>query len=373
MLINLGGTFIHVMEIPVIIVLLLGTLTYFFKHGFTIRVINDKNVIFIVFSFLCYLGAILISSINAYNSGLVLKSLFKWLEIYFIGFLVLINTYCWRNYFKYYTILFIAPFLLILEIIFLVSIGQLNFLSFRVFPGNEALYSLALIMPFLDKRKWYLILILLICSLSVALSLSRGAWLMYFVVLFYSFTYNSKKSRKFITLFVIASILGLFLIPGVKELFLLRWDTFASAENTSNIERVALIKYAFFAFCENPIFGVGSLNFPLYFINKGLMEGIYAEKFEILEPHNAFLQVAAEEGTIGLLFFTLLFFFLGRFLFTVKWKNQDKNIYLYGLRGFFLVLISNLFYGYIASQFRFYLALFFGLVISIRQEYNEPC
>lgn len=372
MLINLGGTYFHILEIPVLLLFLLAILFYFFQKGFTSQVEKNTQIGLILLSVLCYVVAVLLSSITAYDAGLVIKSTIKWFEVFVIAILVLLFSSTWKRYKFVYIILFLAPFLFIVEVLYKIIIGQLSFFSFRVFPGNEALYALALIFPFLlKKKKWYLLVIALLCTISVALSLSRGAWITYFVILFYSFSFASIKARKLTILYTFIVLLLLILTPGVLDLFVLRWETFASAENTSNIERMALLKYAFAAFKESPVLGVGSLNFPHYFISEGLMEGIYAEKYEILEPHNAFLQVAAEEGLVGLFFFSLWVFLIGYYLFNKKTTCLFKVQYLNGLKGFYLVLLSNLLYGYIASQFRFYLALFIGLTISLGNTLRE--
>jgi hypothetical protein len=346
----------------VLIMLFMGALHYFHQSGLSLVLLPDRRIYYLYTAFCCYLMAVLLSSLVAYNTAMVLKSFIKWFEVLIISVLVVLFSFSAKRYRLIYWLLFVAPFLFILEVLYRIFTGEISLFSFRVFPGNESLYALALFLPFAGARKKGLFLIVfLICTISVALSLSRGAWIMYFAIIFYSFSYSSKKITHNMAIFLALLLLLLMLTPEIMSLFVLRLDSFFASESTSNIERMALIKYAISAFLENPILGVGSLNFPNYFINKGLMEGIYADKYEILEPHNAFLQVAAEEGIIGLISFASWIIIMGVLLFSQKSSNPEKQKLLSGLKTFYLVLISNLAYGYIASQFRFYLALFWGL------------
>lgn len=86
---------------------------------------------------------------------------------------------------------------------------------------------------------------------------------------------------------------------------------------------------------------------------------------DVISIHNTFLQVAAEEGLFGLSAFLIMIYSIWAILKNAKNASKNHSPYIMGLVNFFIVMSVNLFFGYIASQFRFFIALLFGLVLAL--------
>ena len=79
-------------------------------------------------------------------------------------------------------------------------------------------------------------------------------------------------------------------------------------EEVSIRGRVSELLVAGQMFFDHPILGVGVGNYPVYYQSYSRRIGL-DPRTENREPHNLFLEVAAETGLVGLLvFFTVLFF-----------------------------------------------------------------
>jgi O-antigen ligase len=236
--------------------------------------------------------------------------------------------------------------------------------------------ALALLLPFYQIRKrTTFLLVLFVCVISAFLSFSRGAWIATIATVIYiSSSFNKTSGKKLAILFATCAVI-LLMIPTIRDLFSYWIGTIFLSQSASNVERVALYRIAFQAIVDHPFFGVGSLNFPRFFMREGLLEGLTAEKIDLLQPHNTFLQVAAEEGLVGLICFSALVGSVWLLLWKEKRKTGISDRYMVGLTGFFIVMFFNLIFGYIASQFRFFMAIMIGLVLgatNIPQDGNEP-
>ena len=90
--------------------------------------------------------------------------------------------------------------------------------------------------------------------LGLYLSLARGAWIGYAVSLPFLFWHKGKKVVVGIILGVVITSALIFAVsPKVRHTFLNRAG--------SNSQRISFFKAAFYAFKENPVFGVGYRNF----------------------------------------------------------------------------------------------------------------
>ncbi len=368
MLINLFGIYFHIFELPLIAITLFTTVLEFAQKGIKLEIRYPLLVFGIFTSLALFICAVLLSSINALDQGLVIKATIKWLEVLAIAFLLLLYIKDEKRFHVVYLVLFLSVFSAIVNVLIGILSGERSILTFRVFPSYESAFAFALILPCWSEKKNWSIGFLLTSLIAVLLSLSRGAWLATTAVFVHSFFYLQRRLKRRLVIGTAIIILTGCFIPDIRELFNFRFETISSDIDASNVERLALYRIAWHAFSEHPIFGVGALNFPHFFIREGLLEGISAEKIDLLQPHNTFLQIAAEEGLFGLFFFCLLII--------TSWvlmrKSKSINLYLYyGLMGFFIVMMFNFVFGYIAGQFRFYLGILIGLILALSRISNS--
>jgi len=360
MLINLFGIYFHPFEIPLLAFLSGAVALEFLYRGDTIQTNRISRVTWL-FAFLAlYICAIILSALNAMEVSLVFKSAAKWVEVGLIVVLLFLYVSNVKRFQVIYWILFVSTFVMILWVYLMILTGKVSFLAYRVFPGSEAVFAIALLMPFIkSKRKW-IYLAFLLSLVSCLLSLSRLAWLALTTFLIYYY-YSRRSFRSVLkVLLLVFLILGLVSYFG-RDLLMYRSLELFSGANVSNVERTALIHVALTALANHPLIGVGSLNFSRYMVKEGLTEGIVSPNLDTLGPHNAFLQVAAEEGLIGLLFFSLTLFLALQLALKAFKQSEVDRPYLIGLCGFFIVMLYNLAFGFISAQFRFFLAVMIGL------------
>jgi O-antigen ligase len=360
MLINLFGIYFHPLEIPLLVFLIGAVALEFIYNGAMIEV-NKASRAFWLFVFLTfYICAIVLSALNAIEVSLVFKSAVKWAEVALISILIFLYISNEKRFQLIYWILFVSTFVLVLWVFMNVLRGRVSFFTYRLFPGTESAFSIALLLPFVkQKQKWFYLLFF-ISLVSCLLSLSRMAWLALVVMLFF-YCYSQKSLRSIFKFMFIAFIILAVIYYLKPGLLLYRSLELFSAKSASNVERTALINVAFTAMSNHPFIGIGSLNFSRFMLKENLTEGIIAPNLDTLGPHNAFLQVAAEEGLIGLSFFCLTLFLTWRLFRKAFKQGSAEKPYLLGLCGFFIVMFFNLAFGFISAQFRFFLAIMIGL------------
>ena len=369
-MINLFNTYFHFFEIPILVLLIVGIFLQISKRGTVLTMINDPMVKYVFITLILFIVSIMLSAINALNSDVIIKAILKWIEVLTIVLFVFIFINSEIKLKIFYWILFLASFLFIIITLFKGLIGEINLYGYRLFPSYESVLSMALLMPFIKKSKIVFILFL-ISFFAALLSLSRGAWLAIVACMFFSFKFLNKRFKLFFIFLILTIIVVAFIVPLSREVLIFRFSTLFEDSDASNVERLYLYKIAFQAFSDHPILGVGALNFPYYLIHNGLTEGISAEKIAILEPHNSFIQVLAEEGVLGFTFFFSFIMSIGYFLFKKTENLNIKHEYILGLKLFFIVMLFNLMFGYIASQYRFLLALMTGIVLATTRIIQE--
>lgn len=363
---NIFGYYIHIFEIPVIVFLLASLLNDVFKNGTKINVVNrNAYSLYLILSIL-FLISIFLSSINAIRLSLVFKSFFKWFEIFTISLLVFFYVRDKKRFKTVYWLIFFSTTLTLLVVIIKMAGGDYDIILNRKFPAYDSLYALVLILPFTifnKKLKYYIITLVLLFSAIV--SLSRGVWIGILISFVYIFKFLNKKFfLKFTALSFVVVVLLFIVVAPLETMIIGRFEEILSTTSVSNVERLALINYAFLGFSDSPILGVGALNFPHFMLSEGLISGLVAEDLTILEPHNFFLQTLTEEGLFG--FLVICCFFIN--IYIILFKNLQKDpvgLYILGLRALFLCIMISLVLGFVANEFRFNLALFLGLVLSL--------
>lgn len=364
MLINIHGTYIHSFEIPILVLLLLGCLNDIFLHKFTLKLQTQRSLLPFLSSMFLFTVAIFTSMLFALRPEFVIKDGVKWIEINIIIILLFLYLKNEKRFKFFYWILFLSCFLFIAEVLINYFAGVYNMSFYRIFPTYESTFAYALALPFIKKKSKWITAVVLICFLSAFFSLSRGAWLGLALVTLYSFRHFRSSEKLAIIIFTLLFFFIVFNFELIKSYILLKTTTITSAGDASNFERVLLLKLAAQAFLSSPVFGIGALNLYDYMLRSGF-EGIIMGNLDVISIHNTFLQVAAEEGLFGLSAFLIMIYSIWAILKNAKNASKNHSPYIMGLVNFFIVMSVNLFFGYIASQFRFFIALLFGLVLAL--------
>jgi O-antigen ligase len=159
--------------------------------------------------------------------------------------------------------------------------------------GGFLMVAIILTIPLIQKasRLWALALPVLFAGMAV--SFSRSAWLALttILILFGLFSFSSKPSplikNSILTGFVLVILAG-----AAGGIFTNRLSLSSLAEFTSLFGRGELLHIAISAIRDNPLFGIGPGNFPLYML-----------QFRTLDPphfvHNVPFLIASEVGILG--------------------------------------------------------------------------
>ncbi len=207
------------------------------------------------------------------------------------------------------------------------------------FAGYASLYLPILLVSFFEKRdaaRWQVgigILWLLIAG-ALLLNATRGAWLAVAVVIPLLLLYYLFKRRK-----LAALVLCLFVFAGAGlahyEPFLQRLSTITDINFQSNSERLLIWQSASHMFRDHPVLGVGLGQYKDNYQKKYILPE--AKEREIEHAHNNFLQMAAENGAVGLAgFLALISGFIGVSLWRF-WK--EKNPYALMMAASTLALV----------------------------------
>ncbi len=161
---------------------------------------------------------------------------------------------------------------------------------------------------------------LILCFITVLLSLSRGGLLaVLFPFIFYMVKYVRKyNNKKVLLMLALVLILNIFLIYILNfNLIHVLTERMLNIFSDGGSGRINLWKKGLDLFMKNPIIGIGINNFRYYNIN------VYGGSHYL---HNTYLQVLVETGVVGFVIFSLfLFSFLIRLL-KLYWISKD--IYL---------------------------------------------
>lgn len=363
MIISIFGFYLNIFEVILLVFLIFYFPFALIKLNGRVQLSNSKLVNVFLCAFGLYLCFLLLSIIGAQNESRVLKSFFKWLEIFLLSMLIFFYVRDSKNFKKIYWILWISSFGFIAIMIFKIFFNQQSLFENRISPAYPSALALALILPFVKVKNKSAIIVSVICFLGALLSQSRGVWiilLIFSILIFRNMSFRSKVwALSISTVFVGWLILN----TPITDIIESRIQSKAS-----NIERLGMASIAWKAFEENPFTGIGSLNFPDYFISNANRHVIRSEKPELLEPHNVFLQIAAEEGIFALFAFGLLLFIIYYIVFKESKVLPNSNglgPYLSGLKFLAIVLTVNLLFGFISDQFRLVYASYFGLSLSL--------
>ena len=206
-------------------------------------------------------------------------------------------------------------------------------------------FGLLFMKKLLPVIKIALVFFLVVSSVALAATFSRGGWVSTFFGLAVIVYFHRKWSYfyYFIT-FIVLIILGISVfIPEVWELVFDRFGSiFNPLEDASSSARVSLMRTGIWMWQDHPILGVGLRGFPaLYdlYIDPE-MPHVLAD---VKEAHTMQTEILSEQGLVGLTLATWLFFTI--ILHGYRTIKSMENIYLRNLQITFL----GLFFGFIAN------------------------
>ncbi len=176
----------------------------------------------------------------------------------------------------------------------------------------------------ISKLKKYLPIIFFLV-ISVLITGERMSFLMYvfYLLLFFGFILVNKKNNKkiltFVTILIMFFSFFVFKVEIVKNRYL---ELFNIISNFQSSSYGKLFESGFEIWKKNPIIGVGVKNFRLEC-------DIQLENREPLHhplcsthPHNLYLEILAETGIVGFIFFLFLIIFIFKFFYL----NTKKGI-----------------------------------------------
>lgn len=191
------------------------------------------------------------------------------------------------------------------------------------------------------KENIFLICSLMLQTMAIALTFSRGAWLslglVFVAVLF------SKKYKK---IFIVICILGVISLPVVLPYIMTRGNTgsVSMLNNQSTTARIQSI-YTSVEIMKDNVLGVGFGEFNNSYrdyavegylsIEESIRDQMKSPYYTLEHAHNFFLQIAVEMGFLSLILIILIL--SNRLVVCIK--NYKEN------RGFFVAIVMFIFLG----------------------------
>jgi O-antigen ligase len=251
--------------------------------------------------------------------------------------------------------------------------------------GDPNFYAqiMVVLVPLALDRLWhekniYLRLLagwaLAVCILSIIFSFSRGGFIGLVIVLAVMFL---RHPPRLTTLLLVLAIL-IPLAPFVPPNYVERLSTLPSAlpffggdprTEISLRGRTSEVLVAWQMFLDNPILGVGLDQYPEYYQVYSRQLGLDPRREE-REPHDLYLEVAAQTGIVGLLTFLFLLVLMFRGMLDGSRRLRDLNLpdyanlamaFAIGVLGY---LTSSIF---LHGAYPRYFWLLFGIAMAIPQ------
>lgn len=200
---------------------------------------------------------------------------------------------------------------------------------------------------------------LLLSSICLILTYSRGAWITLFIIVFLMYFYRKRIVYVFYSLLFFLSITMINGSSGLERISLNK-----TLHDHSFHYRIDIYQSIFKIIKENFIFGTG-LNTMKHYISN------YSHVIEapVDHAHNLILNIVAETGFIGLAFFSVFFIALIKDIFII-YKFQDpiyKDISISSFLAFLSILIHGIIDApIIAPQFLFFVIFIYSFVKNIR-------
>jgi O-antigen ligase len=250
--------------------------------------------------------------------------------------------------------------------------GQLFLRPYATFSHPNVLAGflvIAMLYLFLFfKNKLYLLVGIVLGTLSLFLTLSRTAIFLWAISLFVLFgssfvkKYKNRFSNRKVLVgaaIILVLIVSAYLVSQNTP-FIQRFSL-TKLSDESLVQRQELITQSFLMIEKNPVFGVGINNFfnNLEFSNAQLQTSL------VQPVHNIFLLVLSETGIVGFGFFVWLFYAaINRIVFSASTKEKKYLI---------LLILSVIFLGFFDHYFltiqqgQILLSIIFGTTFSYRK------
>ncbi|MEK7452794.1 MAG: O-antigen ligase family protein [Patescibacteria group bacterium] len=245
--------------------------------------------------------------------------------------------------------------------------GKDYFRAISLFPDPHtfALY-LGILIPFTigfffynnRKKKFFYILSILVMLLALLFTFSRGAYFglilsLIFIIGLYFFYFKIKLNKKFFLFTPVVVVM--LLLSFSNSVFGERFSSSFSLSDISNTGRIQIWKTSIDIFLDNPIFGVGLGNLPIFF------DPTTSVKSPI-NAHNTYLDILSELGLIGFLLF--IGFFIYSFIF-LSYKKDHFNFLRFGIIWSLVWFLIHSFFETSIFSLQVFTSLCFVLALSL--------
>ena len=214
-----------------------------------------------------------------------------------------------------------------------------------------------------SAKVWYILRLVfwgLICSISalgVYFSQSRSAWIAAAIVTPTAavWNYTRNKRRDWKPLVVVAGLVILaFTMANCPKLIDRRFDL------SGMDSRIRLYHLAWEKWKEQPLFGKGPGTSRIL-VQQGGNELALEKSTGADHFHNVILDIAAQIGAVGIVFFGISFYFIAHEAFAAKnAKSSDREYILFALSGIVLILLTGIPNQPLSSPHGVYLIGFLG-------------
>jgi len=311
-------------------------------------------MLFVLYNFLSFFWAT--------NSSLIWIKSVDWLLLLLIYISIRsINTDQWNYQFWKYTFLLIVFINTSLLLYFFIDIGYQNgeyLLTYEILKpqyifntnGNYISAFLVMIIPVLgyiyEKEKDYWSLFLLIVNILIVLLFnSRASTLALISIFLLYLIYNRRTiglSRYLGFIILIGSLFLVFTFLFIQnvEVYFDQYNPFRTILEKTGDERLIIWEKTLLLFKDNPIFGVGSSNWKISYLQYGLDDFRSMKVYQ--HSHNLILELLAELGVIGFMIFIIFAFYPIKLFFLKKNKNLLDLMLMVGILVYFIV---SSFYG----------------------------
>lgn len=242
---------------------------------------------------------------------------------------------------------------------------------------------------FLSAEKYRIagIFVSILILLFILIAMSRAVWISFAAAWFLVIAsiwmirppQNSDQSPPVLKKKRLVLILSILLAAAAAVLIILRFSgtedfvkqlqsIFSTSYGSGN-ERIQLWKKSFSVFKENPVLGSGLGSWKIEVLKYGHSGLVTEDNLTFHQrPHNDYLWIACESGSIGLLFYTL---WLGSLVYgscmQIKYARNLQSLFFF--RAILFSLISYLFFSFFSFpseriEHGFILSLFSGLIFS---------
>jgi O-antigen ligase len=216
------------------------------------------------------------------------------------------------------------------------------------------LFSSAILLS-LSKNGYIWFFLKLILFASIILLAARGPLLILSLFLMTYFIYKFNLTLNGIASFLLALIVFIYFLfsSSIAERLISRLSEIndpTSIAFSSIDSRLDLVRAAIEYFISFPLIGIGY----------GSFGRIYSNTEDRITPHNIFIEIAAETGLVGLLFFSFFLIYLFLYSFNNRIKNDKTNLFILILTIYFMLQSLSTTYLVDSKPFFFWL----GVLIS---------